>query len=122
MTIEKSCGVCSVICDLPTKSPTQLRQEQLSDPEVKKIVSELESPDELAAQRWAGRGFVMERGVLYRYNPDSDSESAQLVIPANQVSEVLKDLHDSPLLVTQELIGLTTKSASYTILQECEGL
>lgn len=39
----------------------------------------------------------MDQGVLYRYNPDSDSESPQLVIPANQVAEILRELHDSAI-------------------------
>lgn len=39
----------------------------------------------------------MNQGVLYRYNPDSESESPQLVIPADQVTTILKELHDSPL-------------------------
>lgn len=93
---QNNCGICSVICDLPTKSPTQLRQDQLTDPEIQKIVTELEGVDELAAKRWSERGFLMEQGVLYRLNPDSDAEAPQLVIPAHQVTDVLKELHDAP--------------------------
>lgn len=92
---QEDCGICSVICDLPAKSPSQLRQEQVSDPEVEKIVKELEGPEEVAAQRWLQRGFLMDQGVLFRYNPDSESESPQLVIPASHVEEILKELHDS---------------------------
>ena len=91
-----NCGICSVICDLPTKTPSKLRQEQTSDPEVEKIVKELEGPDDVASQRWLERGYLMDQGVLYRYNPDSESESPQLVIPACQVAAILKELHDSP--------------------------
>ncbi|PZC79417.1 hypothetical protein B5X24_HaOG216412 [Helicoverpa armigera] len=91
-----SCGICSVICDLPTKTPSELRSEQLSDPEVEKIVKELEGPDDVAAQRWLERGYLMDQGVLFRYNPDSESESPQLVISASHVPNILKELHDSP--------------------------
>ncbi|XP_062524529.1 uncharacterized protein LOC134198871 [Bombyx mori] len=93
---QNNCGICSVICDLPTKSPTQLRQDQFTDPEIQKIVTELEGVDELAAKRWSERGFLMEQGVLYRFNPDSDAEAPQLVIPAHQVTDILKELHDAP--------------------------
>lgn len=82
---------------MPTKSPDQIRREQLSDPEVTKIIKELESTDEVAARRWNERGYLMKQGVLYRYNPDSESKSSQLVIPADQVITVLKAMHDSAL-------------------------
>ena len=32
------CGICSVICDLPTKLPSQLRHDQVSDPELVKVI------------------------------------------------------------------------------------
>lgn len=90
-----TCGVCSVICDLPAKTPSELRLEQTSDPEVEKIMKELEGFDDVASKRWLERGYLMDQGVLYRFNPDSESESPQLVIPAGQVSAILKELHDS---------------------------
>ncbi|KAH9645930.1 hypothetical protein HF086_011392 [Spodoptera exigua] len=66
------------------------------DPEVEKIVKQLEGTDDVAAQRWLERGYLMDQGVLFRYNPDSESESPQLVISAGHVPNVLKELHDSP--------------------------
>lgn len=39
----------------------------------------------------------MQQGVLYRYNPDVDSEEPQLVVPASLRLEVLKECHDSDL-------------------------
>ncbi|KAJ0170024.1 hypothetical protein K1T71_014630 [Dendrolimus kikuchii] len=90
------CGICSVICDLPTKTPTQIRQEQISDPEVEKIIKEIEGTEDVAAERWLKRGYLMDQGVLFRYNPDSESESPQLVVPAGQIVDILKKLHDSP--------------------------
>lgn len=93
---REDCGVCSVICDLPSKSPSQIRKEQISDPDVEKVIKELEGTDETAAQRWVDRGYLMDQGVVYRFNPDSDSESPQLVVPASQVPVILKELHDSP--------------------------
>ncbi|XP_061721161.1 uncharacterized protein LOC133527960 [Cydia pomonella] len=94
---HEDCGVCSVVVDLPTKNPAELRREQLADPEVEKIVKEVEGSNEVASRRWTERGYLMEQGVLYRYNPDSDSETPQLVIPISLRAEILKECHDSPV-------------------------
>ncbi|XP_045535217.1 uncharacterized protein LOC123720914 isoform X2 [Papilio machaon] len=90
------CEVCSVIVDLPQALPSQLRAEQLEDPEVAKIIQDLESTDELTSTRWLERGYVLQRGVLYRYDPDNDSEEAQMVVPISKREEILKSFHDSP--------------------------
>ncbi|XP_061724302.1 uncharacterized protein LOC133530409 [Cydia pomonella] len=94
---REDCGVYSVVFDLPTKNPAELRREQLADPEVEKIVKEVEGSNEVASRRWTERGYLMEQGVLYRYNPDSDSETPQLVIPISLRAEILKECHDSPV-------------------------
>ncbi|XP_061721848.1 uncharacterized protein LOC133528471 [Cydia pomonella] len=94
---REDCGVCSVVVDLPTKNPAELRREQLADPEVERIVKEVEGSNEVASRRWTERGYLMEQGVLYRYNPDSDSETPQLVIPISLRAEILKECHDSPV-------------------------
>ncbi|XP_063361755.1 uncharacterized protein LOC134650752 [Cydia amplana] len=91
------CGICSVVVDLPTKNPAELRREQLADPEVEKIIKEIEGSDEVASRRWTERGYLVEQGVLYRYNPDSDSETPQLVIPSSLRAEIMKECHDSPV-------------------------
>ncbi|XP_045541479.1 uncharacterized protein LOC123722976 [Papilio machaon] len=90
------CEVCSVIVDLPQALPSQLRAEQLEDPEVAKIIQDLESTDELTSTRWLERGYVLQQGVLYRYDPDNDSEEAQMVVPISKREEILKSFHDSP--------------------------
>ncbi|XP_061727671.1 uncharacterized protein LOC133532834 [Cydia pomonella] len=94
---REDCGVCSVVVDLPTKNPAELRREQLADLEVERIVKEVEGSNEVASRRWTERGYLMEQGVLYRYNPDSDSETPQLVIPISLRAEILKECHDSPV-------------------------
>ncbi|GBN40843.1 hypothetical protein AVEN_204098-1 [Araneus ventricosus] len=38
----------------------------------------------------------MNHGVLYRYSPDSESEEAQLVVPAQEREQILRDHHDAP--------------------------
>ncbi|XP_063388255.1 uncharacterized protein LOC134674130 [Cydia fagiglandana] len=94
---REDCGICSVVVDLPKKNPAELRREQLADPEVEKIIKEIEGSDEVASRRWTERGYLMDQGVLYRYNPDSDSETPQLVIPSSLRAEIIKECHDSPV-------------------------
>ena len=43
-----------------------------------------------------GRGYIMNRGVLYQYSPNSEDE-AQLVILQHRKADVLKEYHDSPM-------------------------
>lgn len=94
----EACEVSSISITLPTKSPHETREEQQHDPEVKKIMDCLEDPqDAVDFKRWTERGYIMHQGVLYRYGPDNDSDDPQLVIPRGQISEILRECHDSPL-------------------------
>lgn len=92
----EECGLCSVIVNLPSINPADLRAAQLEDPDIQKIIQDLEDPDEQTFNRWLERGYVLSHGVLYRYDPDFDSEESQLVVPASMRDAVLKELHDSP--------------------------
>ncbi|GBM83176.1 hypothetical protein AVEN_43672-1 [Araneus ventricosus] len=38
----------------------------------------------------------MNRGVLYRYSSDSESEEAQLVVPTQERKQIRRDHHDAP--------------------------
>lgn len=91
-----SCDICCFVTDLPTRSPKDLRNDQLSDPEIVKIVKSFEEPGHAELYNWTGRGYIMSGGVLYRYVPDEDSEEAQLVVPACARSQILKEYHDAP--------------------------
>lgn len=95
---RNQCGVCSVVVDLPARSPADLRRAQLDDLELKKIVSEMEDvsdADSIGLKRWSERGYFLQQGVLYRYNPDVESEEPQLVVPESLRPEILKECHDS---------------------------
>lgn len=97
---KDQCAICSVIVDLPARSPEDLRRAQLDDLELKKIISELEDtsdPQAIGVKRWSERGYFMQQGVLYRYNPDVDSEEPQLVVPASLRLDILKECHDTAL-------------------------
>ncbi|XP_063635205.1 uncharacterized protein LOC134805954 [Cydia splendana] len=97
---KDQCGICAVVVDLPARSPTDLRRAQLDDPDLEKIIVELESTSDdtaVGAKRWSERGYFMQQGVLYRYNPDVDSEEPQLVVPISLHLDILKECHDSPL-------------------------
>ena len=90
------CGVCPVTVDIPRWDATSTREAQLSDPEVAKILTGLESADELSGHRWSDRGYLINQGVLYRYVEDSDAEEPQLVVPESLRSKVMYECHDSP--------------------------
>lgn len=89
------CGVCSVIVEVPRWDPTTTREAQLADPEVSKIITDLEGADEVAAHRWTERGYHLSKGVLYRYLDDIYTEEPQLVIPVTLRKEVMSECHDS---------------------------
>ncbi|GFX66261.1 transposon Tf2-9 polyprotein [Trichonephila clavipes] len=86
------------IADMPTRSCTDMREAQLKDDNLKKIIDSFESPlktEEYA--NWTERGFLMNQGVLYRYVPDADSAEAQLVIPTAERELIMERHHNDPM-------------------------
>ncbi|GFV69628.1 transposon Tf2-9 polyprotein [Trichonephila clavipes] len=92
------CEVCTVAIDVPSRSPKEIRDEQMKDEELVKIISCLEDSDKnVNYVNWVERGYLMNQGVLFRYAPDSESEEAQLVIPSHERTLILKNHHDAPM-------------------------
>ncbi|GFT21229.1 retrovirus-related Pol polyprotein from transposon 412 [Trichonephila clavipes] len=92
------CEVCTVAIDVPSRSPKEIRDEQMKDEELVKIISCLEDPDKnVYYVNWVERSYLMNQGVLFRYAPDSESEEAQLVIPSHERTLILKTHHDAPM-------------------------
>ncbi|GFW47434.1 hypothetical protein TNCV_4537241 [Trichonephila clavipes] len=92
------CEVCTVAIDVPSRSPKEIRDEQMKDEELVKIISCLEDPDKnINYVNWVERGYLMNQDVLFRYAPDSESEEAQLVIPSHERTLNLKNHHDAPM-------------------------
>ncbi|GFU09562.1 retrovirus-related Pol polyprotein from transposon opus [Trichonephila clavipes] len=92
------CKVCTVAIDVPFRSPKEIRDEQMKDEELVKIISCLEDPDKnVNYVNWVERGYLMNQGVLFRYAPDSESEEAQLVVPSHERTLILKNHHDAPM-------------------------
>lgn len=92
-----TCDLCYTIVDLPTRNPADIRENQLKDPEVKKVVDDLESNDPFKARVWSDKGYVMSDGILYRCSADDeDVEQPCLVVPQHERANVLADLHDAP--------------------------
>lgn len=88
-----------VVVDLPHDNAPNIREKQLDDPEVEKIIRCFENPQPEAVdfKRWTERGYFMHDGVLYRFNPDEDEEEPQLVVPKSEITRILMEYHDSPL-------------------------
>ncbi|GFS50244.1 retrovirus-related Pol polyprotein from transposon 17.6 [Trichonephila clavipes] len=86
------------IADMPTRSCKDMREAQLKNDNLKKIIDSFESPlktEEYA--NWTERGFLMNQGVLYRYVPDADSAEAQLVIPTAERELIMERHHNDPM-------------------------
>lgn len=90
------CGICPVIVDVPHWDAASTRDAQMADPEISKIIIDLEGTDELSVNRWSERGYLLTQGVLYRYAEDSESEEPQLVAPESLRGKVMFECHDSP--------------------------
>ncbi|XP_077283285.1 uncharacterized protein LOC143909251 [Arctopsyche grandis] len=95
-TTTDSCGICAIALDLPRQGATDLRSEQLADPEVAKIIRDMENIDPATTIRWTEKGYLLTQGVLYRLNPDTEVEEPQLVVPVNMRGTIMKELHDAP--------------------------
>ncbi|GFV04774.1 retrovirus-related Pol polyprotein from transposon 412 [Trichonephila clavipes] len=94
---EEICELETIIMDFPTRTANELRTEQLKDLELKKIIGCLENPNKgFDFANWTGRGYVMNKGVLYRYSPHAEVEEAQLVVPTHEREKILKLHHDAP--------------------------
>ncbi|KAG6454378.1 hypothetical protein O3G_MSEX008673 [Manduca sexta] len=92
------CEICLATVDVPRKSPSEVRENQLKDPELKGIIEDLEDTDDLFRGRgWSNRGYLISDGVLYRCTPEAeDLDSACLVVPKHERDGVLADYHDAP--------------------------
>lgn len=94
---ENQCDICVAIVDMPRETEKTLREEQLKDPDISKIVTVLETtPQSDDVYHWRDRGYILNDGVLYRYSPEFESEEAQYVVPAQERETILKNYHDLP--------------------------
>ncbi|GFU81460.1 hypothetical protein TNCV_1524941 [Trichonephila clavipes] len=83
---------------MPTRSCKDMREAQLKDDNLKKIIDSFESPLKTEEyENWTERGFLMNQGVLYRYVPDADSAEAQLVIPTAECELIMERHHNNPM-------------------------
>lgn len=94
----ENCDLCQVVVDVPSTNARDYRRLQLQDPDVRKILEDLEAEDEpFRGRQWSDRGYVVSDGVLYRYGPETDeSDDACLVVPASERQKILADYHDAP--------------------------
>ncbi|GBL79856.1 Transposon Tf2-6 polyprotein [Araneus ventricosus] len=107
------CDIFAVSADSPVRKSKDIRQEQLKDEELKKIIDcfENSSKDENFAN-WTSRGYLMNQGILYRYSPEVETEEAQLVVPFQERERVLQQYHDVPTAGHYGAEGTYNKVAS----------
>ena len=93
---KENCGICSIVIDTPRKNPKEIREAQMKDENIEKIVKAFESNNEEESRYWCQKGYVMNNGLLYRYNPDGDSDNSQLLVPELEQINVISAYHDEP--------------------------
>ncbi|GFW83847.1 retrovirus-related Pol polyprotein from transposon 17.6 [Trichonephila clavipes] len=94
---KADCDILAVFVDFPTRSPKEIRQEQLKDDELKKIIECFENNEKsVNFANWLERLYLMNQGILFRYSPTSESEEAQLFVPIHERQDILKIHHDAP--------------------------
>ncbi|CAG9093180.1 unnamed protein product [Plutella xylostella] len=92
------CMICLIEVELPKRDEKSIREEQMKDQEISNIISSLEKDVEKEDHvEWLKKGYVMHRGVLYRYTPDQEDDNAKLVIPKHEREDILKSCHDIPI-------------------------
>ncbi|GFT81021.1 retrovirus-related Pol polyprotein from transposon 297 [Trichonephila clavipes] len=78
---KADCDILAVFVDFPTRSPKEVRREQLKDDELKKIIECFENNEKsVNFANWLERGYLMNHGILFRYSPTSESEEAQQLL------------------------------------------
>lgn len=88
--------VCLISVEMPKYTYEDIRIKQMADKDILKIIEAFEKNDPIERTRWAERGYLLQNGVLYRFNPDMDTDDPQLVIPESERAEIMKQYHDSP--------------------------
>ncbi|CAB3252388.1 unnamed protein product [Arctia plantaginis] len=84
---------CKQLCNRCRFGPGEIREEQLKDEYIRKIVTVLEDVNNHEdAAYWSNKGYIMNNGLLYRYNPNADSDEAQLIAPEHTSDDALHDL------------------------------
>lgn len=92
----EDCGICSIIVDIPSKTAKEVRDEQMKDEIIKKIIIALEGSIEEEAKYWSKKGYILNDGIVYRYTQDDDSDDSQIVVPSQEQDKIIKTYHDDP--------------------------
>ncbi|KAF2898342.1 hypothetical protein ILUMI_07826 [Ignelater luminosus] len=82
---------------IPGRSPSEVRSQQLEDPELAKIIHSFEDSDDSDLPKWIERGYLMSNGLLYRYSQNIDSEEAALAVPHQKRDRILHEYLDLDL-------------------------
>lgn len=93
---SESCEICHVEIDLPKRGEKNIRDEQIKDETLNSIIQALE--ENVNTENYiqsSKRGYLMHKGVLYRFTPDQEDDNAKLVVPRHEVPNVLKQFHDT---------------------------
>ncbi|KAJ8977142.1 hypothetical protein NQ317_016808 [Molorchus minor] len=102
---------------LTGKSAAELRAEQLTDPEVAKIIHSFEAvPSKEDLRHWIGRGYIMSNGILYHYSPETDEDNAPEYEPGSLVLLKSHVLSSSTRGISSKLVP--KRDGPYKVLKE----
>lgn len=92
---QEHCTICTLQIDIPHRDAKEIRNAQLDDPKLKQIINTMESTEESEQRkRYSDIGYLLNKGILYRYIPDEDYDDAQLVIPEDEQIKIIKSYHN----------------------------
>ncbi|XP_073958417.1 uncharacterized protein [Choristoneura fumiferana] len=93
---REPCEICLVEVDLPKREEQNIRDEQRKDEKLNSIIEALEHKEESENYiQTSKRGYLLHKGVLYRFTPDQEDDNAKLMIPRHEITNVIKQFHDT---------------------------
>lgn len=103
---QNNCQICNIHIDLPSKTEKDIREKLLDDPNLTTIINALEDvQNEEVNHRRFNRDYFLQEGVLYRHIDDQEEHDAKLVVPAEEVKNIL---------------NVTTSDCWFTLLYHAE--
>lgn len=98
-TTEATCPLCIVNITLPAVPAEDIRYKQIEDEGLKEIMNALVTMNNsVDLVNRSHREYIMNNGILYKYSPKLYEEQPHRVALNSQISGVLYQYHDSPLL------------------------
>lgn len=85
------------LCPLTSYDPAHIREEQLKDPQLSRLIHHLEGTHTTTPKiANKSRNFLLDNGILYKQNYCPDGDPHLLAVPSSLRRCLLTSLHDDP--------------------------